>query len=57
MDRYGDQNDYIGVTDAANVILADTYRTTKIMTMDQWHFRALRPLRGADYFTILPYDA
>lgn len=56
MDRYGDSKDYIGVTDAANVVLADAYRTTKIMTLDQRHFRVLRPLWGADYFTILPYD-
>lgn len=56
MDRYGNAKDYIGVTDAANVVLADTYRTTRIMTLDQRHFRVLRPLRGADYFTILPYD-
>lgn len=57
MDGYGDPNDYIGVADAANVILADTYRTTRLLTLDQRHFRALRPLWGADYFTILPYDA
>ena len=57
MDRYGDTNDYIGVADAANVVLADTYHTTQIMTLDQRHFRALRPMWGADYFTILPYDA
>lgn len=56
MDRYGDQNDYIGVADAANVVLADTHRTTRILTLDQRHFRALTPLWGADYFTILPYD-
>lgn len=57
MDQYGTQNDYIGVADAANVVLADTYRTTEIMTLDQRHFRALRPLWGAGYFTLLPYDA
>jgi len=37
-------------------LLADTYRTTRIMTLDQRHFRVLRPLWGADYFTILPYE-
>lgn len=57
MDRYGDPDDYVGVADAANVVLADTYRTTRLLTLDQRHFRALRPLWGADYFTILPYDA
>lgn len=29
----------------------------QILTLDQRHFRALHPLWGADYFTILPYDA
>ena len=57
MDRCKDPDDYIGVADAANVVLADTYRTTRLLTLDQRHFRALRPLWGADYFTILPYDA
>jgi predicted nucleic acid-binding protein len=56
MDGYGDAKDYVGVTDAANVVLADTYHTTRIMTLDQRHFRVLRPLWGADYFTLLPYD-
>jgi predicted nucleic acid-binding protein len=56
MDRYGNSKGCTGVTDAANVVLADTYRTTRVMTLDQRHFRVLRPLWGADYFTILPYD-
>ncbi len=57
MDRYQDPSDYIGVADASNVVLADTYRTTRLLTLDQRHFRVLRPLWGADHFTILPYDA
>jgi predicted nucleic acid-binding protein len=57
MDRYEDPGDYIGVADAANVVFADTYHTTRLLTLDQRHFRVLRPLWGADYFTILPYDA
>jgi predicted nucleic acid-binding protein len=57
MDRSAGPGDYVGVADAANVVLADTYRTTRIMTLDQRHFRTLRPLWGADHFTILPYDA
>lgn len=57
IDGPGGQDDYIGVADASNVVLADTYRTTEIMTLDQRHFRGLRPLWGAGHFTILPYDA
>jgi predicted nucleic acid-binding protein len=52
-----DDSNYIGITDAANVVLADRYRTTRLLTLDQRHFRRLRPLWGADYFTVLPYDA
>lgn len=55
--QFSDTKDYIGVTDAANVILADRYRTTRILSLDQRHFRVLRPLWGADHFQILPYDA
>jgi uncharacterized protein len=55
--RNSDDRDCIGVTDAANVVLADRYRTTRLLTLDQRHFRRLRPLWGADYFTLLPYDS
>jgi predicted nucleic acid-binding protein len=47
----------VGVTDAVNVVLADRYRTTRLLTLDQRHFRRLRPLWGADYITLLPYDS
>jgi len=57
INRDTDDSDYIGITDAANVILADRYRTTRLLTLDQRHFRRLRPLWGADYFTLLPYDS
>jgi len=56
INRNSDDTNYIGVTDAANVVLADRYRTTRLLTLDQRHFRRLRPLWGADYFTLLPYD-
>jgi hypothetical protein len=55
--RSSDGSNYIGITDAANVVLADRYRTTRLLTLDQRHFRRLRPLWGADYFTLLPYDS
>jgi uncharacterized protein len=57
INRNSDDKNYIGVTDAANVVLADRYRTTRLLTLDQRHFRRLRPLWGADYFTLLPYDS
>jgi len=55
--RNSDDGNYIGITDAANVVLADRYRTTQMLTLDQRHFRRLRPLWGAEYFIVLPYDA
>ena len=55
-DRYSDTKDYIGIADASNVVLAHQYRTTSILTLDQRHFRRLRPLWGADHFRLLPYD-
>jgi predicted nucleic acid-binding protein len=53
----GEDKDYLGIADASNVILADRHRTTTILTLDQRHFRRLRPLWGASHFTLLPYDA
>jgi predicted nucleic acid-binding protein len=55
--RNSDDSNYIGVADASNVVLADRYRTTKLLTLDERHFRRLRPLWGADHFTLLPYDS
>ena len=31
------------------------YNTTRILTFDQRHFRAIRPLQGGT-FTLLPFD-
>lgn len=50
-------SDYTGMADASNVVIADRERTDRIMTLDQRHFRALRPLWGFDTFVLLPYDA
>ncbi len=54
-ERYGD----LGVTlaDASLVVLAGRVGTTALATFDERHFRALRPLRGAIAFTLLPADA
>jgi len=57
INRNSDDSNYIGIADASNVILADRYRTTRLLTLDQRHFRRLRPLWGADHFTILPSDS
>ncbi|MBF9068434.1 PIN domain-containing protein [Streptacidiphilus fuscans] len=45
-----------GLTDAVNVGLAARYATTRIMTLDQRHFRVMRPLANGPAFTILPFD-
>ena len=45
----------IGLTDAINVVLADRFGTDEILTLDERHFRTVRPLtRGHVAFTILP---
>lgn len=55
--QFGAGKDYTGMADASNVVLADRYRTTSIVTLDQRHFRQLVPLWGATAFTVLPYDS
>ncbi|WP_405132806.1 PIN domain-containing protein [Nocardia sp. NBC_01388] len=55
LDRYS--QDYVGITDASNVVIADRERTNRIMTLDQRHFRTLSPLWGFDSFVLLPYDS
>lgn len=52
-DRYADLN--VGLTDLSIVILAARYRTNRILTFDQRHFRLMRPLQGGT-FTLLPFD-
>jgi predicted nucleic acid-binding protein len=42
INRDSDDSKNIGVTDAANVVLADRYRTTRLLTLDQRHFRRHR---------------
>jgi predicted nucleic acid-binding protein len=51
--RYRRMN--IGLTDASLVVLAAKYPTTRLLTLDERHFRAIRPL-NSDAFTILPAD-
>jgi predicted nucleic acid-binding protein len=51
--RYADFD--LGLADCSLAILADRHRTTRILTFDQRHFRAITPLQGGA-FTILPAD-
>jgi hypothetical protein len=46
----------IGLTDASLVVLAGRYRTLNLATLDERHFRAIRPLTGGPAFRILPAD-
>lgn len=54
MRRYADLG--VGLADASLVVIAARHGTDRILTLDERHFRALRPLRGGA-FTILPADA
>jgi len=48
----------LGLTDASLIALAAYLGTTRIATLDERHFRAVRPLEGnAIGFTLLPTDA
>ncbi len=47
----------IGLTDASLVALAGDCGTTQLATMDYRHFRAINPLSGGKYFTLLPEDS
>jgi uncharacterized protein len=51
--RYADLR--IGLADASIVVLAARYQTTRLLTLDERHFRVIRPLH-AEAFTILPAD-
>jgi uncharacterized protein len=46
----------LGLADASLVVLAQRYRTRRIMTFDEKAFRTVRPLQGGS-FTVLPADA
>jgi predicted nucleic acid-binding protein len=46
----------IGLAAASLVVLADRYKTNRILTLDERHFRALRP-QHAKSFVLLPADA
>lgn len=52
--RYEDLN--VGVTDASLVVIASNYNTTRLLTLDQRHFRVVQPMWGAPVFQLHPYD-
>lgn len=54
MRRYMDMR--IGLADASIVVISARHGTDRILTLDERHFRAIRPLQGGA-FTILPADA
>jgi uncharacterized protein len=51
VDRYRDLA--LGLTDASLVVLAARARTTRLLTLDERHFLAVKPLRGRA-FDLLP---
>jgi predicted nucleic acid-binding protein len=51
IDRYRDQD--IGVADASLVVLAERYRTDRLLTLDHRHFRVIRTKTGKP-FAVLP---
>ncbi|MDP8967130.1 MAG: PIN domain-containing protein [Actinomycetota bacterium] len=52
--RYADLD--LGLADCALVTLAARHRTTRVLSFDERHFRAVAPLHGRA-FTLLPADA
>jgi predicted nucleic acid-binding protein len=53
-ERYADLD--VGLADLSVVVIAHRFSTKRILTLDQRHFRALRPLDG-EHFILLPFDA
>jgi predicted nucleic acid-binding protein len=52
--RYADLG--LGLADCSLVVIANRYRTDRIVSFDERHFRTVIPLRGGA-FTILPADS
>ena len=51
--RYGELR--VGLADASIVVIAAAAKTTRLLTLDERHFRSMRPLWG-EAFTLLPAD-
>jgi hypothetical protein len=54
-ERYVDTG--LGLADASLVALAERLDTIDIATLDERHFRVVRPLAGGEAFRLLPADA
>jgi uncharacterized protein len=54
-ERYADTG--LGLADASLVALAERLGTIDIATLDERHFRVVRPLTGGKAFRLLPADA
>ena len=54
-ERYADTG--LGLADASLVALAERLGTTAVATLDERHFRAVRPMAGGKAFRLLPADA
>jgi predicted nucleic acid-binding protein len=53
-ERYADTD--LGLADASLVVLAQRLKTVAIATLDERHFRAVRPLAAGNAFRLLPRD-
>jgi uncharacterized protein len=53
-ERYADMG--LGLADASLVVFAQRLETSDIATLDERHFRAVRPIGGGDAFRVLPRD-
>jgi len=53
-ERYADTR--LGLADASLVVLAERLETVRIATLDERHFRAVRPLAAGAAFRLLPRD-
>ncbi len=51
--RYSDLG--LGLADCSIMVLAERYETQRLLTFDERHFRAVRPLQGGA-FELLPVD-
>lgn len=49
--RYADPD--LGLADCSAVVLAQRFKTRRVLTFDERHFRAVRPLQGGS-FELLP---
>ena len=47
----------LGLADASLLVLAARLETTRIATLDERHFRIVKPLTGQAAFVLLPTDA